>query len=84
MGKTLFDKVWNKHVLTGKEGDPQLLYIDLLLIHEVTSPQAFEGLRLQNRQLRRPDLTYATLDNNVQRVDILKIKEEIETKKLKL
>src|SRR5699024_2317104 len=70
MGKTLFDKVWNKHVLTGKEGDPQLLYIDLHLIHEVTSPQAFEGLRLQNRKLRRPDLTYATLDHNDPTVDI--------------
>ena len=65
MGQTLFDKVWNKHVLTGNEGEPQLLYIDLHLIHEVTSPQAFEGLRLQNRKLRRPDLTFATLDHNV-------------------
>ena len=55
MGQTLFDKVWNRHVLYGKLGEPQLLYIDLHLIHEVTSPQAFEGLRLQNRKLRRPD-----------------------------
>ncbi|HCB4374863.1 TPA: 3-isopropylmalate dehydratase large subunit, partial [Salmonella enterica] len=54
MGQTLFDKVWKKHVLHGKEGEPQLLYIDLHLIHEVTSPQAFEGLRIQNRKLRRP------------------------------
>src|SRR5699024_11583245 len=77
MGKTLFDKVWNKHVLTGKEGDPQLLYIDLHLIHEVTSPQAFEELRLQNRKLRRPDLTYATLDHNVSTLDIINIKDEI-------
>ena len=61
MAQTLFDKVWNKHVLTGKEGEPQLLYIDLHLIHEVTSPQAFEGLRLQKRQLRRPDLTLQLL-----------------------
>ncbi len=53
MGQTLFDKVWNRHVLYGKLGEPQLLYIDLHLIHEVTSPQAFEGLRLQNRKLRR-------------------------------
>ena len=82
MGKTLFDKVWNKHVLTGKEGDPQLLYIDLHLIHEVTSPQAFEGLRLQNRQLRRPDLTYATLDHNVPTVDIFNIKDEIANKQI--
>ncbi|WP_210139576.1 3-isopropylmalate dehydratase large subunit [Staphylococcus sp. GDY8P67P] len=82
MGKTLFDKVWNKHVLTGKEGDPQLLYIDLHLIHEVTSPQAFEGLRLQNRKLRRPDLTYATLDHNVPTVDIFNIKDEIANKQI--
>ncbi|HLR18623.1 MAG TPA: 3-isopropylmalate dehydratase large subunit [Staphylococcus sp.] len=82
MGKTLFDKVWNKHVLTGKEGDPQLLYIDLHLIHEVTSPQAFEGLRLQNRKLRRPDLTYATLDHNVPTEDIFNIKDEIANKQI--
>ena len=56
MGQTLFDKVWNRHVLYGKLGEPQLLYIDLHLIHEVTSPQAFEGLRLQNRKLRRPNI----------------------------
>ena len=82
MGKTLFDKVWNKHVLTGKEGEPQLLYIDLHLIHEVTSPQAFEGLRLQNRKLRRPDLTYATLDHNVPTIDIFNIKDEIANKQI--
>ena len=61
MGRTLFDKVWNKHVLHGNEGEPQLLYIDLHLIHEVTSPQAFEGLRIQNRSLRRPDLTLSLI-----------------------
>ena len=82
MGQTLFDKVWNKHVLAGKEGDPQLLYIDLHLIHEVISPQAFEGLRLQNRQLRRPDLTFATLDHNVPTVDIYNIKDEIANKQI--
>ncbi|PTF13912.1 3-isopropylmalate dehydratase large subunit [Staphylococcus devriesei] len=82
MGQTLFDKVWNKHVLTGKEGEPQLLYIDLHLIHEVTSPQAFEGLRLQNRKLRRPDLTYATLDHNVPTIDIFNIKDEIANKQI--
>lgn len=75
MGQTLFDKVWNRHVLYGKLGEPQLLYIDLHLIHEVTSPQAFEGLRLQNRKLRRPDLTFATLDHNVLLIfSILKMK----------
>lgn len=82
MGQTLFDKVWNKHVLTGKEGEPQLLYIDLHLIHEVTSPQAFEGLRLQNRKLRHPDLTYATLDHNVPTIDIFNIKDEIANKQI--
>ncbi|MGJ5713375.1 3-isopropylmalate dehydratase large subunit [Staphylococcus auricularis] len=82
MGQTLFDKVWNKHVLTGKYGDPQLLYIDLHLIHEVTSPQAFEGLRINNRPLRRPDLTFATLDHNVPTVDIFNIKDEIANKQI--
>ncbi|WP_418128859.1 3-isopropylmalate dehydratase large subunit [Staphylococcus sp. HKU1] len=82
MGKTLFDKVWNQHVITGKEGDPQLLYIDLHLIHEVTSPQAFEGLRIQNRQLRRQDLTFATLDHNVPTTDIFNIKDEIANKQI--
>ncbi|MCE5039060.1 3-isopropylmalate dehydratase large subunit [Staphylococcus auricularis] len=82
MGQTLFDKVWNKHVLTGKDGDPQLLYIDLHLIHEVTSPQAFEGLRINNRPLRRPDLTFATLDHNVPTVDIFNIKDEIANKQI--
>ncbi|MDN9015629.1 3-isopropylmalate dehydratase large subunit, partial [Staphylococcus aureus] len=65
MGQTLLDKVWNRHVLYWKLGEPQLLYIDLHLIHEVNSPQAFEGLRLQNRKLRSPDLKFATLDQNV-------------------
>ncbi|MGB0404895.1 MAG: aconitase family protein, partial [Fusobacterium sp.] len=64
MGKTLFDKVWDKHVITGKTGEAQLLYIDLHLLHEVTSPQAFSGLRLQNRNVRRPDLCFATMDHN--------------------
>ena len=82
MGQTLFDKVWKKHVLHGKEGEPQLLYIDLHLIHEVTSPQAFEGLRIQNRKLRRPDLTFATLDHNVPTIDIFNIKDEIANKQI--
>lgn len=63
MQKTLFDKIWDKHVIVTKD-DKDLLYIDLHLIHEVTSPQAFEGLRLKNRKLRRPDLTFATMDHN--------------------
>lgn len=64
MGKTLFDKVWEKHVIAGTEGEAQLIYIDLHLIHEVTSPQAFSGLRLTNRKVRRPDLTFGTMDHN--------------------
>jgi 3-isopropylmalate/(R)-2-methylmalate dehydratase large subunit len=62
---TLFEKVWNDHVVRSAEGLPDLLYVDLHLIHEVTSPQAFEGLRLAGRQVRRPDLTLATMDHNV-------------------
>ena len=57
-------------------------YIDLHLIHEVTSPQAFEGLRIQNRKLRRPDLTFATLDHNVPTIDIFNIKDEIANKQI--
>ena len=63
--KTIIEKVWDKHVVHTEEGKPDLIYIDLHLIHEVTSPQAFEGLRLKNRELRRPDLTYATMDHNI-------------------
>ncbi|GEP84635.1 isopropylmalate isomerase large subunit [Staphylococcus piscifermentans] len=83
MGETLFDKIWNRHVLTGKEGEPQLLYIDLHLIHEVTSPQAFEGLRIQKRPLRRPDLTFATIDHNVPTEDIFNIRDEIAATQIK-
>ena len=63
--KTLFDKVWDSHVVFERHGEPAILYIDLHLVHEVTSPQAFEGLRLANRKVRRPDLTFATIDHNV-------------------
>jgi 3-isopropylmalate/(R)-2-methylmalate dehydratase large subunit len=62
---TLFDKLWNNHVVMEGNDAPSLLYIDLHLVHEVTSPQAFEGLRLANRKVRRPDLTVATVDHNV-------------------
>lgn len=62
---TLFDKIWDAHVVAANEGEPSLLYIDLHLVHEVTSPQAFEGLRQEGRSLRRPDLTFATVDHNV-------------------
>ncbi len=70
MGRTLAQKVWDEHVVRTAEGEPDLLYIDLHLIHEVTSPQAFEGLRLNNRSVRRPDLTLATEDHNVPTVDV--------------
>jgi 3-isopropylmalate/(R)-2-methylmalate dehydratase large subunit len=63
--KTLFEKVWNQHLVAEPANEPALLYIDLHLVHEVTSPQAFDGLRLANRKLRRPDRTVATVDHNV-------------------
>src|ERR671937_2471972 len=63
--RTLAEKVWDSHVVHRAEGKPDLLYIDLHLVHEVTSPQAFEGLRLAGRPVRRPDLTLATMDHNV-------------------
>jgi len=63
--KTLFEKVWEQHVVAEPNGEPTLLYIDLQLVHEVTSPQAFEGLRLTGRKVRRPDRTIATVDHNV-------------------
>src|SRR5689334_20727256 len=65
MGRTLAEKVWDAHVVRRVEGEPDLLYIDLHLVHEVTSPQAFDGLRLAGRRVRRPDLTIATEDHNV-------------------
>src|SRR5919197_969240 len=69
MGRTLADKVYDAHVLRRAEGEPDLLYIDLHLVHEVTSPQAFDGLRLAGRTVRRPDLTIATVDHNVPTTD---------------
>jgi 3-isopropylmalate/(R)-2-methylmalate dehydratase large subunit len=68
--RTLAEKVWDGHVVRRAEGEPDLLFIDLHLIHEVTSPQAFEGLRLAGRRVRRPDLTLATEDHNVPTVDL--------------
>src|SRR4051794_11529618 len=65
MGRTLFEKIWDAHLVRAAEGEPALIYIDLHLVHEVTSPQAFEGLRLAGRKVRRPDLTFATVDHNV-------------------
>ncbi len=70
MGKTLAEKVWDDHVVRSAPGEPDLLYIDLHLVHEVTSPQAFDGLRAAGRKVRRPDLTVGTEDHNVPTVDI--------------
>ena len=70
MGKTLAEKIWAEHIVRQVEGEPDLLYIDLHLIHEVTSPQAFDGLRLNNRKVRRADLTIATEDHNVPTLNI--------------
>ncbi|MGQ0844521.1 MAG: 3-isopropylmalate dehydratase large subunit [Sporichthyaceae bacterium] len=70
MGRTLAEKIWEAHLVRRVENEPDLLYIDLHLIHEVTSPQAFDGLRAAGRQVRRPDLTLATEDHNVPTLDI--------------
>jgi 3-isopropylmalate/(R)-2-methylmalate dehydratase large subunit len=69
MPRTLFEKVWDAHVVRAAPGEPSLLYIDLHLIHEVTSPQAFDGLRAAGRTVRRPELTIATVDHNVPTTD---------------
>ena len=65
MGLTMFEKIWRDHLVSEPIGKPALIYIDLHLVHEVTSPQAFEGLRLQNRKVRRPELTISTVDHNI-------------------
>jgi 3-isopropylmalate/(R)-2-methylmalate dehydratase large subunit len=81
--KTLFEKLWDRHVVRSVEGEPDLLYVDLHLVHEVTSPQAFEGLRLAGRGVRRPDLTYATMDHNVPTSAFGKpIKDEVSAKQM--
>jgi 3-isopropylmalate/(R)-2-methylmalate dehydratase large subunit len=68
--RTLSEKLWDRHVVSSTEGEPDLLYIDLHLVHEVTSPQAFDGLRAAGRGVRRPDLTVATMDHNVPTADL--------------
>ena len=82
MGKRLLDKLWEKHVVTTNENGLDLLYIDLHLVHEVTSPQAFEGLRLTNRKVRRPDLTFATMDHNIPTKDVWNITDRIAKQQL--
>jgi 3-isopropylmalate/(R)-2-methylmalate dehydratase large subunit len=69
MPQTLAEKVWERHVVHRAEGEPDLLYVDLHLVHEVTSPQAFDGLRMHGRAVRRPELTVATMDHNVPTTD---------------
>ncbi|HKV39742.1 MAG TPA: 3-isopropylmalate dehydratase large subunit [Blastocatellia bacterium] len=69
MSRTMLDKIWDDHVVIDEPGKPSVLYIDCHLVHEVTSPQAFEGLRQRGRQVRRPDLTFATVDHNVPTTD---------------
>jgi 3-isopropylmalate/(R)-2-methylmalate dehydratase large subunit len=76
--RTMFEKIWDNHVVVaGEDGKPDILYIDLHLVHEVTSPQAFEGLRMNGRKVRRPDLTFATMDHNVPTTDRFNIADPI-------
>jgi len=81
--KTLFDKIWDAHVIYEQDQKPTLLYIDLHLVHEVTSPQAFEGLELNDRKVRRPDLTFATMDHNVPTTDrSMPVEDEISARQM--
>jgi len=83
--RTLSEKIWDAHVVHAVEGEPDLLFIDLHLVHEVTSPQAFDGLRLAGRGVRRPDLTVATADHNVPTVDIDKpVADPVSAQQLKV
>ncbi|UVI27809.1 3-isopropylmalate dehydratase large subunit [Paenibacillus spongiae] len=75
--KTMFEKIWDNHVIHSEAGKPSILYIDLHLVHEVTSPQAFEGLRMTGRKVRRPELTFATMDHNVPTKDRYNITDPI-------
>jgi len=81
---TLYEKIWRDHVIYEEEGKPSLLYIDRHFIHEVTSPQAFEGLRLANRKVRRPDLTFATMDHNVPTINRNIIRDPISKKQMEV
>src|SRR5256885_12836254 len=82
--RTLAQKLWDSHVVTtGDAGDqPDLLYVDLHLVHEVTSPQAFEGLRMTGRHVRRPDLTVATMDHNVPTRGGMRAADELSRKQM--
>ncbi|MBA2377849.1 MAG: 3-isopropylmalate dehydratase large subunit [Rubrobacteraceae bacterium] len=81
--KTLAEKIWERHVVRSAEGEPDLLYIDLHMVHEVTSPQAFEALRMSGRKVRRPDLTVATMDHNVPTSEFgMPIKDKVSAKQM--
>ena len=81
--KTMFEKIWDAHVVHEEPGQPSVIYVDLHLIHEVTTPQAFEGLRLAGRQVRRPDLTIATVDHNTPTWDLsMPVTDEISKRQL--
>lgn len=82
MKKSIIEKIWDRHVVVQEENKPDLLYIDLHYIHEVTSPQAFEGLRLKGRKVRRPDKTFATMDHNVPTINRYFITDPIAKKQL--
>ncbi len=83
MGKTLSQKIWDNHLVRSDDGEPDLLYIDLHLVHEVTSPQAFDGLRINRRKVRRPDLTISTEDHNVPTENVDQpIEDEISLKQI--
>ncbi|RRN74157.1 3-isopropylmalate dehydratase large subunit [Peribacillus simplex] len=82
MGKSIIEKIWDRHIVNEEENKPDLIYIDLQYIHEVTSPQAFEGLRLKGRTVRRPDRTFATMDHNVPTVNRYFIEDDTARKQL--
>jgi 3-isopropylmalate/(R)-2-methylmalate dehydratase large subunit len=84
MAKTLAQKLWDGHVVRSAEGEPDLLFVDLHLVHEVTSPQAFEGLRLAGRKVRRPDLTVATMDHNVPTRGGVRAADELSRKQMEV
>ena len=69
MSKNLYEKIWEAHLVHEEPGQDSILYIDRHFVHEVTSPQAFEGLRLEGRKVRRPNLTFATMDHNIPTTD---------------
>ena len=80
MPQTLYDKIWNEHIVHQQDDGTTLLYVDRHLIHEVTSPQAFEGLRLANRKVRKPNLTLAVADHNVPTSNRAKGIDDLESK----